>query len=956
MSKATDPAAKFYIRFGGQGTNYDIFIRNLSLVSPKTGDNAHVVRIKEETPSSIIRVNQLGYLPNARKRASIVLDNGDPNYVPQVEDVLPQVVVESIDDNGFEYPVSLVRHGYDVTAGEYIAVVDFSNLSKSGSYRIRASYDGQIEYSHDFEISSDLYSQLKNDAIDYFYYNRIGDVSVKHAARPDLAREKGANHAGVFSALTKKDFDNTDFAPAKNDYLQLVKDFGEDFSTSITSGWYDAGDYGLYVVNGGISAWTLLNWYERTKTFGTSADFGFGEGSLRYQSASDKKEDIIEMVDDEIRFMIAMQEKSGEFEGMVHHKIHRLKWSDFPSTPAQDVGERKIFPVSTAATLNLAAVAAQAARIYKGLSVEAKDRNTAESYGQRSSEYLKAAQKAWDAADKYNKVYAPNPDWKPGGGPYDDTNLSDEFFWAAAELYITTGDEEKYLNKIFQERVPSRQALKSCNFGFILDENGEKFYGAFSWKDTAGLGVMSLALAPKGISGYNVNADVQNAAMFRLYQSSDVWLQQLKKHGYGTPLSCVESKKYPDKKDTQYPWGSNSFVMNMGIVFGYMYDFTGEKKYLDAVVEGMDYILGRNAMDISYVTGYGERAFKNPHHRVWANQYGPEYPKPAPGAVSGGPNTGENCPFGYSYLNGQNTPPQKAYIDHIQAWSTNEITINWNAPLVWLTAYLDEAANNREDVEIEICVPRRSWMTGGAMTPEVWSEVPVYINPDKSIEEIQFFYAFDGAESASDQNRYENAEKIEIFSIRPITRSISAPSADFKTDDGNYALFAKVYLNNGKTYIKKVGTLVTKKTAGKSTDAEVYLMYITGGPTDARLKGYRDGDFVPVVANVIPSYRDEELRTAQTCRSIDYYVIKHGDDMQDPSSWAYIGSIDATQEEPDSSQMDYDAYLIDWQLDGPGEYIYVIRTNWVVSWWGQYAGGGIEYSQYDVSPVLNYGE
>ncbi|MCH2110760.1 MAG: glycoside hydrolase family 9 protein [Polyangiaceae bacterium] len=29
-------------------------------------------------------------------------------------------------------------------------------------------------------------------------------------------------------------------------------------------------------------------------------------------------------------------------------------------------------------------------------------------------------------------------------------------------------------------------------------------------------------------------------------------------------------------------------------------------------------------------------------------------------------------------------------MDHIEAWSVNEITVNWNAPFAWVTAYLDE--------------------------------------------------------------------------------------------------------------------------------------------------------------------------------------------------------------------------------------------------------------------------
>jgi endoglucanase len=34
---------------------------------------------------------------------------------------------------------------------------------------------------------------------------------------------------------------------------------------------------------------------------------------------------------------------------------------------------------------------------------------------------------------------------------------------------------------------------------------------------------------------------------------------------------------------------------------------------------------------------------------------------------------------------------QFCYIDDIGSWSTNEITINWNAPLSWVASFLADA-------------------------------------------------------------------------------------------------------------------------------------------------------------------------------------------------------------------------------------------------------------------------
>ena len=103
----------------------------------------------------------------------------------------------------------------------------------------------------------------------------------------------------------------------------------------------------------------------------------------------------------------------------------------------------------------------------------------------------------------------------------------------------------------------------------------------------------------------------------------------------------------------------------------------------------MNYILGRNPLDQSYVTGYGERPLMNPHHRFWAHQANAKFPSPPPGVVSGGPNSGLQDPY-VQAAGLAGCAPQKCFVDNIEAWSANEMAINWNAPLAWVAAFLDE--------------------------------------------------------------------------------------------------------------------------------------------------------------------------------------------------------------------------------------------------------------------------
>jgi endoglucanase len=104
------------------------------------------------------------------------------------------------------------------------------------------------------------------------------------------------------------------------------------------------------------------------------------------------------------------------------------------------------------------------------------------------------------------------------------------------------------------------------------------------------------------------------------------------------------------------------------------------------VLEGMDYILGRNALNISYVTGYGEVSSHNQHSRWYAHQLDPALPNPPKGTLAGGPNSSLQDPFAQAKLAG--CIGQFCYIDDIQSWSTNELTINWNAPLAWVASWI----------------------------------------------------------------------------------------------------------------------------------------------------------------------------------------------------------------------------------------------------------------------------
>ncbi|GAB2758540.1 glycoside hydrolase family 9 protein [Streptomyces bullii] len=558
-----------------------------------------------------VRVNQVAYLPAGPKNATLVTD-ATARLPWQLKDAGGAVVARG----------STVPRGVDVSSGQNVHSIDF------GAYRTRGTgftlvADGQT--SRPFDIDASAYQRLRLDAAKYYYTQRSG-TPIRDDLRPGYGRPAG--HLGV--------------APNQGDKDVPCRPGVCDYTLDVTGGWYDAGDHGKYVVNGGISTWELLSTYERALHTRTGQADRLGDGTLNIPESGNKVPDLLDEARWELEFLLRMQVPEGEpLAGMAHHKIHDEQWTGLPLMPHDDPQKRELHPPTTAATLNLAATAAQAARLYKPY-----DKAFA-------AKTLAAARTAWAAALAHPEVYA-DPNDGIGGGAYPDTTVTDEFYWAAAELYLTTREKE------FERYVANSPVHTADIFGPL----------GFDWARTAAAGRLDLALVPSGLPGRDkVRASVVKGA--------DRYLATLKAHPYGLPYA-------PD--GNVYDWGSSHQVLNNAVVLATAYDITGATKYRDGALQTMDYILGRNALNISYVTGYGEVNAHNQHSRWYARQLDPKQPNPPAGTLAGGPNSSIQDPLAQEKLRG--CVGQFCYIDDIRSWSTNEHTINWNAALTRMAAFV----------------------------------------------------------------------------------------------------------------------------------------------------------------------------------------------------------------------------------------------------------------------------
>jgi endoglucanase len=599
-------------QIGGSAQAWTLCVDNVSLA----GGQAPAPYVPDTGPR--VRVNQVGYLPYGPKRATVVTDAADP--LPWQLTNSAGVVVAS----GASTP-----RGVDPSSGQQVQALDFSGYTKGGTgYTLTA--DGQTSYP--FDISASTYDRLRSDALHFFYVQRSG-ITIDDALAPGYARPAG--HVGV--------------APNQGDTDVPCQPGGCGYRLDVRGGWYDAGDHGKYVVNGGIATYQLLSEFERTQTAEVVRRGALGDGSLRVPERGNRVPDILDEARWELEFMLRMQVPAGQpLAGMVHHKVHDQAWTGLPLRPDQDPQPRELHPPSTAATLNLAATAAQCARLYAPYD---------KAFAARC---LNAARTAWSAAQAHPANYASASDGN-GGGAYDDNDVRDEFYWAAAELFITTG-QQTYLD-----------ALRASPYW-----TGEAFPASgFDWRSVAALGRLDLAGVPSRLPG----AD-RAAARASVRAAADRYLATVRDQAYGVSIT-------PD----QYVWGSSAVVLNKLAVIGTAFDLTGDLRYRDGALEGLDYIFGRNALNQSYVTGYGEHNSHNQHSRIYGHQLDPALPTPPAGSIAGGPNAALQDPTAAKLLAG--CRPQFCYIDDIQSYATNEVAINWNSALSWVTSFAADQRDGR---------------------------------------------------------------------------------------------------------------------------------------------------------------------------------------------------------------------------------------------------------------------
>ena len=570
--------------------------------------------LQAQDSSITIRIDQEGFYPKASKIAILAGNFGKSSNLSQ-DKILFYVIRENNSDTVFRARLSGIR--LSLNSSLQTRMADFSSLTQTGIFHI--SVIGCRD-SYSFRIAEKVHNKVAVASLKAFYYQR--------ASMP-----LEAAYAGKWSRPAGHPDDSVIIHPSA---ASIERKAGAIISTP--GGWYDAGDYNKYIVNSGISMGTLLSAYEDFKSY-------FDTLLTNIPPLGKQIPDILNEILYNLRWMISMQDPE---DGGVYNKCTNASF-DAMIMPDKARQPRYVVQKGTAATLDLAAVAAQAARIFKNYKKELPG---------LSDSCIRAAEKAWSWAESHpglsydqnamNQLFTP----KIITGGYGDRKFSDEWFWAASELFMTTG-KINYKDTI----------IAHMNDHFALP----------SWSETGLLGYYSLIQNKEK----HVSRIMDDTIRTRLIRTADEYIRNAKNNAFQTVMGGRKS---------DFVWGSNANAANQGILLIQVYLITRDRQYLDAALGNLEYICGRNATGYCFITGIGSHSPMHPHHRP---SVADGITDPVPGLLAGGPNPGEQDHCHYDFHE-----PETAYVDSDCAYASNEIAINWNSPLVYLSNAIEVLENN----------------------------------------------------------------------------------------------------------------------------------------------------------------------------------------------------------------------------------------------------------------------
>ncbi len=516
--------------------------------------------------------------------------------------------------------------GFDTLSGIEVCVADFSEWTTPGDYYLVVTHD----------TTSDTEEGLS-------------DWSFPFEIRQDLYRplandlRKALYYQRCGTALTAKCAGPFVHGTCHTTEASLYEN--PSVKLEVSGGWHDAGDYGRYITPAAITVsqmlWTFELFPEKAVDF-----VNIPESGTSMKEGYPIAPDLLHEVRYELEWMLKMQRT----DGGVYHKVTTAHHAPFVM-PEEDRKPLFVYPVSSMATAMFCASLAQAARVFHPYDPDF------------SMKLLQASRRAMDW------IFA-HPEWVPFQNPkdcktgeYGHRSDADHRMWASIELLRATHDLSP---ETHAEIKVSCEALLAKS---MADDTVNKT--SFGWGEAGGLAMLSLIFDPKQICGSQYKEIATNI----LLSCADQTLNKLSLSHFLVPMS-----------EGEYFWGSNMHLMCLAMYLVVASLLTDDPKYRNGVHHCLDYLLGKNVVGISYVSGWGERSLSNPHNRPTVAD---GIDAIMPGWVAGGANGKYRDGAAQMLLEHQeNQAPMACYADDWLCYSLNEIAIYWNSPAFFVVTFL----------------------------------------------------------------------------------------------------------------------------------------------------------------------------------------------------------------------------------------------------------------------------
>ena len=398
--------------------------------------------------------------------------------------------------------------------------------------------------------------------------------------------------------------------------------YGTDQTLDVTGGWHDAGDYGRYIKTGSKAVNDLLFAYMYSPNAYTDSITGPDSGN--------GTADILDEAKYELDWMLKMQAS----DGGVYNKVLTTNLAEI-ITPDQDKQPLYVLSEETTATADFAGTMATASMAFRSTNAEFADK------------CLKAAESAYAYLEANPDIIDVKNPSDIKGGEYLDSNDSDGRFYTSIALWAATQDS-KYLDN-----------------AKTIYQNDNSAADGVSWSTNGGYGKYLYLMQSNAQS---TDSDFYNAMKDSLTKEADT-------------IVAIEAGNSYNSSLFDYSWGSNGNVSDNGIVLSMQYDVTGNQQYRQAAIEQVNYLLGKNSLDLCFVSGFGSQSPQNVHSRT-----AKALQVSLTGALVGGPNASREDTI--TAAMGTNVPNAKVYSDSFDSYSTNEIAIYWNSSLIHLLSKL----------------------------------------------------------------------------------------------------------------------------------------------------------------------------------------------------------------------------------------------------------------------------